>query len=295
MGALQYTYDPTTPGSFTVSFRRCSRVPGTWREELYAAARDIVNESPKPLWLCFSGGIDSEIMCQAFFDHGIHFSVLTLEHTGGTNAHDIAYARAWCEAHGVTQKIVPLDIDTFFEQDIERYIREGAVAGHPFWFQQIKLMETAESLGGRAVLGGGEHLYHIPEGVDPLSPEDVYHRYYTGFTASLEWNRRHGSDHRPYFFLQTPELIRSYLDLPFIECALAHPESLRNPSNKYNLKRFVFHAEWPESVSRPKYDGYEKIRPKIVEKSRELIARFGSSLQSYDLKIMKLKRDLTFS
>jgi hypothetical protein len=293
MNSLLYTYDPTIAGSFKISFKRCSREPKSWKEELYAAALEIVNESTKPLWLCFSGGIDSEVLCEAFFNQGINFSVLTLEHVGGTNEHDIGFARKWCRAHGVTQKIVQIDMDKFLKEDIERYITDGYVAFHPFRYQQIKLLEIAESLGGRAILGGGEHLYEVKKGLKQLSPEDIYHQYLSEFITPLEWNARNGTKHRPYFYLQTPELMLSYLNLPFIECALTHPETFRHPASKYLLKRLAFQAEWPENEARAKYDGFEKIRSDIHAKRDDMQLRFGDMAQSFDLPIMKLKRDIS--
>ena len=70
-GEKDDTRDP-----FWVRFEAATRKPLAWKEELYATAREITKTSNgRSLWLCSSGGIDSEIMCHAFHDQGINFSV----------------------------------------------------------------------------------------------------------------------------------------------------------------------------------------------------------------------------
>src|SRR5262245_17479653 len=88
--ATSYGWRPGPSGKdeFWFEFVPCTREPKNWKEEIYAAARQIGSTVTKPLWLCSSGGIDSEVMCHAFFDQQIPFSVLTIEHKAGTNTFD---------------------------------------------------------------------------------------------------------------------------------------------------------------------------------------------------------------
>src|SRR5438874_953783 len=105
MSALKYKWKKSTGNTDTLEFYfdPCTRHSQTWKEEIYSAARAIANKTKKPIWICSSGGIDSEVACRAFFDQGINFSVLTIEHEAGTNSHDISYAINWCRARGVHQ------------------------------------------------------------------------------------------------------------------------------------------------------------------------------------------------
>jgi len=294
MSALQYGWNgpPETPGSFWVRFDQCTRTPSTWKEEIYAAARAITTRSTKPLWLCLSGGIDSEIMCQAFFDQGINFSVLTLAHTNGTNEHDISYARTWCRQHDVTQKIVPIDFQSFLKNDIERFIEQGYLAKHPFRYMQLKLFQIIEELGGRAVLGGGELYYELDSSTPLLAPENIYCEYNSEYVAALEWNKNNGTDHVPYFYITSPEMILAYLDLPLVACALEHPETFLHPMSKYTLKRLVYQSVWHTHTARPKYDGFEKILPIIQSKNLDLVRRLGSRMQYYRFPITRLRQEL---
>ena len=67
MSALTYGTDPE--GKAWLRFLSCTREPGTWKEELAAAARAIAQKADRPLWICSSGGLDSEIACRSFYDH----------------------------------------------------------------------------------------------------------------------------------------------------------------------------------------------------------------------------------
>ena len=185
---------------FSAQFLPCKREPKSWKEELKDVAFSIVNEAgSRPIFVCSSGGIDSEIVCKIFFELGIHFSVLTVAHAAGTNEQDISFARNWCNVHGVKQHIVRLDMPDFFTNGIERYVREGYFAGNVFRYFQLFLFETVGALGGYAVLGGGEQLYNIPD-PESTTEEDTYIEFESGFTAALQWMKEKKITHRPYFY-----------------------------------------------------------------------------------------------
>src|SRR5262245_16344034 len=138
MSAFEYGL-PSEDVPFQLRFTAIRREPKPWKEEVYATARTIASTAGKPNWGAFSGGIDSEFVCRAFFDQGIHFSVLTLEHAGGTNRHDIKYAIKWCRERGVEQRVMPIDMRRFLEDDVPKYA-EDYIASQPFRYLQIRLL-----------------------------------------------------------------------------------------------------------------------------------------------------------
>src|ERR1041385_5473483 len=122
MSAFSYGWaDAQNTESFWIRFDRCKRNPSAWKEEVYAAARDIAEKTAKPIWVCSSGGLDSEIACRAFYEQNIPFSVLTLEYEGGSNGHDIRFATRWFETHNVKQKIVNIDMQKFLQTCMDTY------------------------------------------------------------------------------------------------------------------------------------------------------------------------------
>ncbi len=296
MSALLYGWDSPDhrTDSWWIRFAPCTREPGTWKEEIYAAARTIANRTTKPIWVCSSGGIDSEIACRAFFDQGIPFSVLTVEHMAGTNEHDIRYARKWCEERGVHQEVVKVDMAEFLSKGIDAYA-ERYVAVHPFRYFQIKLMEIVEGMGGFAVLCSGEQRYYADLKKPVLTPPDLHLSLSNGNTVPLEWCKDNATDHEPYFHFATPELCLSYIRLPLVSFALANPDIFfRHPANTYTLKRLVYQSVWTDLEVRYKFDGYENLDKALFQATlKRLQARFGAAFIRYDLPMPVFERELT--
>ncbi len=281
-----------TDSSFCTRFRPCTRKPASWKEEMRASALAIASRADRPLWLCSSGGIDSEVMCHAFFDQGINFSVLTLRHASGTNEHDIAYARNWCRKHGVHQKIVSVDMENFFRNEIPAYLQKGFVSFYLIRYLQIKLMEIAESLGGIAVIAGGEQYYDIDREKVTLAPDDIFLEFNAGYKVPFDWIERNTQGHVPYFMFSTPELCLSYLRLPANKFALQHPDVFRQRTSVYTLKRLVFQWEFPLLKPRPKYHGYEKILSLTKVAKGGVRAQYGKD-QIYRLPVVEFEKQLS--
>jgi hypothetical protein len=265
----------------------------TWKEELYAAARSIASKAHKPLWLCASGGIDSEIMCHAFFDQGINFSVMTLAHTDGSNEHDIAHARAWCQKHRVHQEIIRIDMHDFLGSQVPYYTEQGYVSSHLLPYMQIKLMETAGKMGGYAVIAAGKQLYKIDTREEYPSRRDVFLEFTSGHGVPLEWLKRNDATHEPYFLYGSPELCLSYLRIPLIDFALDHPDVFRHPTNTFILKRLVSQQYWPTLENRPKFHGMEKIPAELSVMRKAMKKAAEKQVQTCTLSIPEFTDQLT--
>lgn len=293
MSALRYGWrdDQNETDSFYVEFERCAREPKSWKEECYAAARAIANRTTKPLWLCFSGGLDSEILCRSFFDQGIHFSVLTIQHTGGTNEHDIAYARKWCKSHDVQQTIVPIDMEKFLALDVPAYA-ERFIANHPYHYFQIRLLEVVENFGGYAVLGGGELLFRLDDQGDTLTRQNIYLDFPVGCSTALDWCKANRTQHEPFFYF-APEVMLSYLRLPMTEFIFSNPSILRHSTSAHVIKKLSYYSVFPDLEGRYKYTGFEKIRPQTLAARTLLEAKFGLRLQNCRTPLDTLLSQLT--
>ena len=293
MSALQHGWngERDVPGSFWVRFAPCTRQPLSWKEELYSAAREVAKAAGgKPLWLCSSGGIDSEIMCRAFFEQGIHFSVLTVEHAAGTNRNDIAYAQAWCKRSGVHQQLLRLDMGDFLGPMIDAYADEGYESANVFRYFQLKLLEEVESMGGYAVLGGGEQLYRVAREGDSIG--EAYLEFESGVAVPLEWCARNATSHEPYFYYVLPEVASAFLEIPIVRFATRHPDIFRHHVNTFLFKRLIYQAEWPDMVARQKLSGYEAIYDERVRVQKSLAARFGARVHTYQLPVARFAEQL---
>ena len=290
---IAFTYSAKSEQErFSLRFNACTHDVGTWKEEVYAAARAIAEGSKKPLWVCSSGGYDSELVCRAFYDQKIPFSVLTLEHTEGTNRYDIRFAVDWCKKNGVTHKIVPIDMRKFLSDEVKKYADRYA-AVHPFRYLQFRLMEVVEEMGGYAVLGGGEQLYAADTAKGKLARKDMYIPFSNGVVLPLQWCDDNATEHVPYFYFTTPELCLSYIRQPIVQFALANPDPLfRHQANAYTLKRLVYQSAWPDLVPRYKANGFDAI-PGPLEEAREYLRKkFWSKYIPFNMPVTEFERQL---
>lgn len=290
------TYDAAVlggAGPFRVTFAPVTRPVKSWKEEVYEAAQKIGRAANKPLMLSFSGGIDSEVMCNAFFEQGWSFTAVTFEYTDGGNEHDIRYAKEWCRERGVTQEIVRVDMRSFLQSGIDAHMRDGYITGNIFRYLQIEILKFAEKHGGYAVLGGGEQLYITDPSVMAPTKDDVYLSFEIGYAVPLEWCKRNNASHQPYFYFSTPELCRSYLNIPLVDYAVNHnPEIFRNISNRLLFKRMNYQTVWPDMTPRFKYSGFEKMADLRAHAEARLRDHFKDSIQTYSLPVPELRRQL---
>ena len=65
---LQYRWDEPNFSTATswFEFSHCARTPLPWIEELDKAAVCLAESTTKPIWICSSGGVDSETLCEIF-------------------------------------------------------------------------------------------------------------------------------------------------------------------------------------------------------------------------------------
>lgn len=273
MVAFEYGWKAKKDGrDFWIRFKRCSRKPQSFKEETYAVARTIARAATKPLWLVFSGEVEGEAMCRAFFDQGIHFSVVTFEETGRLSRSDSDYAAAWCRERGIRQMRVRFNLKKFFDTGLDPYIAESYVTGNPIRYFQIKVLETVTELGGHAVLAGGEQAYRAGD----VPPESgPYLRFEEGYVIPLEWCVRNNVVHSPYFFASTPELCAAYLTTPCVDFALNDPAFFRHPSNAYFLKRIAYNICWSDLHAGSKYFGIDNTTESQVSARKRLRKAFS--------------------
>ena len=256
----------------------------------------LAESTKKPIWICSSGGIDSEIVCEIFLELNIPFSVLTLEYAHDKNTHDISYAKKWCKENGIHQKIYPLSLEEFVDGELESYIKKGYMGKGFFRYIQIKLLSIVEDMGGFAILGGGEQLYEIDVSKENSRVTDPYMLMDIGFLTPLAWCRKNNTEHEPFFYFSTPEIMYSWLKIPIVDFALKNPDIFRHPANKHSLKALAMRYHFPHQQARNKYTGYEgvsELEKKIWEKVKaEFVTKIDSSRMQMHLHTSELLRQL---
>jgi len=291
---LQYRWDepnfPTATSRF--EFSHCKRTPLSWLEELEKAAASLARSTTKPIWICSSGGVDSESLCELFLRLNLPFNVLTIEFADGKNSHDVVYAKRWCQQNQMRQELYPLDIFDFVKNELDNYIEEGYVAGELFRYLMIKEMSIVESMGGCAILAGGEQLYEVDASRKILTAADPYLKVDISYTTPLEWCRRNHVQHEPFFYFSTPEIMLAWLRIPLVNFVLNNPDFFRHPTNKHALKNSVVRYHFPQQQWRNKYTGFEQVLNLARMVQARLENHFGARIQKSRLYVSELLKQL---
>lgn len=295
MSALNYRIQGEgSAARIEITFSPVSRAIRSWREEVYAAARAVAGAATKPLWVCASGGYDSEITCRAFLDQNIDFSVLTLVHHEGTNHHDIRFIVEWCKEAGVRHELVSFSVTDFLLRGIDRYAEYPAI--HPFRYLQLYLMERVEERHGYAVLASGEQLYQADPRKESWNRGDMSLPLSNGSVIPLAWCNDTNTRHEPYFHFATPEVCLAYLTHPLVAAALDNPDAVfRHEANAYTLKRLVYQSAWPDLQVRYKSHGFEKIKPLYEATKDKLREKFMAEYQPVAMPVVTFEQQLRAS
>ncbi|CAN5407271.1 hypothetical protein BH10BDE1_BH10BDE1_30780 [soil metagenome] len=243
-----------------------------WPDEVERTARYIQSVAKKPIWVCLSGGIDSELICHIFLTLKISFKVLTIDHANGSNRADTVWAKDWCKSNGVHQEIVTFDTDLFFSTYIPEKLKTGFYSPCPFRFFQLYLMETVERFDGFAVLGVGEQRFYFDE-----KTREAFLDLDTGLESVQKYA---GDRHVPFFFYATPGIMLSYIESPQVRVTLEHPEILAHKENIFLLKRMVYQTYYPHLKTREKLDGWENVALEFAV-ARSRLQKFGAERTRY--------------
>lgn len=81
---------------------------------------DSLEKLENPL-LYLSGGMDSELLANAFLEKNIKFQTVIFEYVDKnkkiTNLHDVSYAYTYCKKHGIIPDILQIDIDELWDSE----------------------------------------------------------------------------------------------------------------------------------------------------------------------------------
>lgn len=246
-------FDYIVGNQFAMTFRPVIDPVLPWRDELLVTARNIENlAGDRPIILCMSGGVDGECMALSFLKAEIPFQVLICEHLAGTNAHDTISAREFCGKNNIDPIIFNVDHEEFFTKGVDRYIEQGYKSVKLFRYFQLLLLDKVKSLGGCAVLGGGDQMYY-------RDGEQIVLKYSPDFTNSLEWCKNNNEIHFPYFYKQNSNVFAAYMQIDLIDFLLDKPKYFNDGWSVSAEKSLVYRSIWPELKRRRKFTGFEKI------------------------------------
>lgn len=275
----QFLTEPTPKDRWTVAYGKSNRF-GTFYNECVKAAQLIQSKTSKPIWLLFSGGIDSEVMVRSFLAAKIDFRVAILQFTDNLNLHDISYAVITCDQLGLEYKLHTLDIKKFWGSDEFWKMADLSTSVSP---QFISTMWLVNEIDGYSVIGSGEP-YFVRSTVELTGWQDFTE--FTGDTAKEGWDlwekekvaclfryfinaRKEGC---PAFFQYTPEIIDSFTFDPAMQSFFRNAAT--NIKSTFQAKHSLYEQYFP-LLKRPKYTGFEKLAQEDAYYRKLLMERFA--------------------
>jgi hypothetical protein len=280
-----FNYGDRARGDFRAAFGPSETAAGTWKDECVRAAAEVARAAKAPLWVCASGGIDSEVVCRSLRAAGAAFRVLIVRQAGGGNADDIAHAEAYCAAEGIAPDVLDLDLEDFLTREIAARYAPRYQATNVFRYLQIRMMEHVLERGGTPILGGGD--LRLVRSTAAGSAAGLVLRVHDHFVTPLEWLDDHGALGIPYFFWYRPEVMQAYLTDPDVRQFVRVHRGLRTTLEGF--KAFVYHRHWPDLRPRPKRNGFEALVEVRTRVEAELTAAFGKDAHRFEIPVETLE------
>lgn len=245
-------------GPSYIKFRPCTRPILSWREELSVAAKqNVAYAGGRPIYIMFSGGMDSEIVCRTFKELDIPFTALTYEYyNGANNDHDTYYAREWCANNGVEHLIRKIDIKEFVLNKIPTYMERGYGMSNIYRYMKLEYIEHCEQeLGGYCIQCDGTFTTYK----STLDGEIRAWWRLSDVSGGPRWCKENSKLHNTHFFYTSPETAASYLIHPIVKSQV-----FETNEHCHRVKKQVYFTEFPDIAERPKYGGYEELNHRIT-------------------------------
>jgi hypothetical protein len=266
--------------TFFARYGNCERVTYDFRSECIIAANEIYQRRQgRPIFVCFSGGLDSEIVCESFRFARIPFRVIISRYNNDLNLHDYAWAVAYCEKHQIPYEFFDLDFLGFADSAEYYQLIRKVQCRYPMLTATMKLMEYVNhQKQGLPILGSAEcWVNRIELAWYLVEPEPIQALYrYLIFT---------GMQGIPGFFQWSPELMNAYIMDPLVQSMIR--AKIKGASGSADIKYDIY-ASYFKVEKRPKYRGFEKFDELMTRKLAEAQMIFKTPVKNANTEIKTL-------
>ena len=120
------------------------------RYDLFTLAQQFADLYRKyNFYIAMSGGIDSEITAETFFQLGIPFESISLSLFDAKNSYDLLYVRQFCLERSIKYSFIDLNLRTFVDTTIPKAVLHGQFTNS---LSQVALTHLFEYMGPRDIL-----------------------------------------------------------------------------------------------------------------------------------------------
>jgi hypothetical protein len=199
--------------------------------------------------ITMSGGIDSEVTAEAFYQLKIPFRVLILSLFDQMNRGDIIWAVKWCKDREIPYTIVKLSFDEFIHNTIQQAIDCGQFVHS---YSQMALT----------------HLFN------PVNPEEIliFSGHNPDFHDTIGIGWQEDSPNMVKYAINIRKRFFTFTSLESIFCWYAANYDAKQAGTKDST--FIYEA-YPQLKRRPKLTGWEfsqQYTQKIIDKIQEFNA-----------------------
>jgi hypothetical protein len=233
--------------SWSVEIDPVSRPIKSYYEETVIAAEMIWAEKKSPLYLCYSGGLDSEYVLNVFLQLGMAIQPVIMRTQ--YNQPEIEYAFKFCNERNINPTIIDLDYDKFVESgQFLEIANETKCAA----YQYIANMWLTSQIDGTVITGDSDP--HLFLGQNNNWYMDEWEPTYRQF----DYFKKHNIEGTPFFVSYTPEQLLSFIVDPTMQ-RLVNNE-IPGKKGSYSSKVHVYNNQNKFVLEqRTKLTGYELV------------------------------------
>ena len=256
-----YLYGTGHGNTWHVNIDPPKRKVKTYFEETLEAVEYIHANKTGKFLVLYSGGLDSQYVCQVLLYLKIDFDpvIIQLKNNSGDilNIHDIAYAFEFCKA----KSIKPIVYDVNFEKFVESgKINTIAEYVHCCIFSIPATLYVAKKLDGYSIIADGQPYIKYNASTNTWLFEELEYAH-----SSLRYYEKNNLNGTPFLLSYTPEMMLAFLLDPSIiklgtgQCpgktgSNSSKSYVYNNKSNFNMPIYDFVTK-----SRIKFNGYEKI------------------------------------
>lgn len=255
--------------TFNVEFNKLPKNFNNHNIESKLAAQYIYDNKQGPLYIMYSGGLDSEFALTTFLALGMDVKPVFVKLSPNYNNVDLAYATEYCKNRNLDLKIIDIDFNSFVENGTIYSIAEEMECSI---YHRSALAHAIAKLDGTIVCGDCEPYLKTDGNKWYLDIDE--HEFSMG-----KFFTKHGITGTPYFGCYTPGKFISYIFTQRVQDLINN--RLPGKISSFSSKSIIYNSDSDYNLThRQKLTGYEEMEKMTIFK-HEIFNEFNKLHELY--------------
>jgi hypothetical protein len=268
---------------FFCTYSRCSRSPGTFKEECINTAIQV-SEQAEQLgripYIFLSGGLDSEVVAKAFIDAGVEFKVISFRFKNNFSSHEIHYIDKFIKKHNLEHSYYDIDPDWLLTNEAEDYLYQSQCSQSEMLPHMVLIKHVWDNLKGFPILGNGDLYVSKDIAVDWIfdKSKPKYQWNYIEYEYILAWNRfvvKNNILGCLGFFMHNPEIVLAMIRDPDMHRCVYNEIPYKMSSR--STKTVVYIKSWNDLEPRLKFHGSEQLSGLCMDLNKKYSKKFRTT------------------